>query len=112
MGYVLQLSLYFLLVVFGAFQLGSAPEVIIAALFVTPEIAIAGVGAWAMCKKKKWFRWYYPASWAAVAVIYMALAAIGHGPSAVAKAVSFLIYSGVWTVYFMRSQRVKETFIL
>jgi hypothetical protein len=112
MGYVLQLSVYFLLVVFGAFQLGSAPEVIIAALFVTPEIAIAGVGARAMYKKKKWFRWYYPASWAAVAMIYMVLAAIGRDPSAVAKAVTFLIYSGVWTAYFMKSQRVKETFIL
>jgi len=83
-----------------------------AAVIYSPSLIVPGIGAWAMWKKKRWFRWYFPASCWLIPVLILAAILFSGKSEFFLLFVIFSVVPIAWTLYFMKSQRVKETFIL
>jgi len=88
-------------------RLGGGYASVIAILIVCQIALFCGFLA-----RRKWVRWVYP-SFMALSLIFDIWAAFESGKAqGVAKAVTGLIIVVLVSLYFMKSQRVKETFIL
>lgn len=111
LGYTFQLGMFLVLLLLGAIKVVEKPELMIGALFYSIIAIPAAIGAWAMWKKKRWFRWFYLVNCWGSTFLYLGASIYGRDSDLGAKTVTFAIWSIIWTLYFLKSQRVKETFI-
>lgn len=91
--------------------LASNKKHILLGVYVIFQIAPLVFSIWGFFVQKKWFKFAYPSVlWVGVAIWVIAAATASDMEVAVKGVVSG-IFALAWTIYFMKSRRVKETFI-